>query len=188
MPAQAIKVTPTEGKGGKIDWELCHKAPGKAEVCGDAVNGYPVIDLGPNAGGNSGHQRFTVTIDDVQKLGITFSSDPLWIQANTKPTKHTIDPIQIYDVEQTSPTVLKFKDKNKDDPVTLVYQLNFVGADQKPVTSIDPDIRNGGTTITSYDQATILLAGAGLALLLGAIWLSIRSIRNRRNLNTGGHP
>lgn len=183
MPKQLITVTPSKGQGTQIDWTMCHTAPGKAQVC-SPKNVFPVIDLGPNAGGNSGHQRFTVTINDVQKLGITFSSDPLWIQANTKPTKHTIDPIQIYDVEQTSPTVLRFKDKNKDDPVTLVYQLNFVGDDKKAVTSIDPDIRNGGTTINN-NQTAYLLAGAGLVLLLAAMWLSIRSIRSRRNLNSG---
>ncbi len=182
MPAQIITVTPSKGNGNKIDWTMCHTAPGKTEVC-SPKNVYPPITVGQNSGSNAGAQVFTVTINDVNKLGITYSSDPLWIQANSKPKSPVIDP-QIFDVTP-SPTKLIFKDKNDGGPVTLVYQLNFVGANKKPVTAIDPDIKNGGTTV-NYSQTTMLLAGAGLVLLLAAMWLSIRSIRRRRDLNAGG--
>jgi hypothetical protein len=182
MPAQNITVTPSKGNGNKIDWTMCHTAPGKTELC-SSKNVFPAINVGTNSGTNAGAQVFTVTINDVNKLGITFSSDPLWIQANSKPKAPVID-AQIFDVTP-NPAKLIFKDKNDGGPVTLVYQLNFVGADQKPVTAIDPDIKNGGTTV-SYDQTTVLVAVVGLAFLLVAIYLSIRTIRQRRELQSGG--
>lgn len=180
MPAQLIKVTPSKAQGGKIDWTLCHTAPGAGEVCGNS-NNYPVVVLGKG----SGEHLFTVTINDPAKLGIAFSSDPLWIQANTKPTKPVIDANQVIDVTP-SPTKLIFKDKNTGTPVDLVYQLNFVGPNQKPVTAIDPEIKNGGTTVVGYDQTSLVLGGVALVFLLAAIWLSIRAIRQRRQLNSGG--
>jgi hypothetical protein len=184
MPAQNITVTPSKGSGNKIDWTMCHTAPGKNEPC-SSKNVFPAINVGTNSGTNAGAQVFTVTINDVNKLGISFSGDPLWIQANSKPKTHVID-AQIFDVTP-NPAKLIFKDKNDGGPVTLVYQLNFVGADQKPVTAIDPDIKNGGTTV-SYDQTTVLVAVVGLAFLLVAIYLSIRTIRQRRELQSGGRP
>lgn len=184
MPAQLITVTPSKGPGSKISWELCHKAPQKAEVCGKQ-NNYPVVILGRNSGQNAGDQVFTVTINDKHNLGIKFSSDPLWIQAATKPTSPVIDSSQIHSVTPGA-TQLIFKDKNDGAPVTLVYQLNFVGADNKPVTAIDPDIKNGGTTIAGSEQMTMLVAGAGLLLLLAAIWLSLRAMRRRTQTNVDG--
>jgi hypothetical protein len=184
MPAQNITVTPSKGNGNKIDWTMCHTAPGKTELC-SPKNVYPPITVGKNTGTNAGTQVFTVTINDANKLGISFSGDPLWIQPNSKPKTHVIDTTQIFDVTPT-PAKLIFKDRNDGGPVTLVYQLNFVGADQKPVTSIDPDIKNGGTTIAAYDQTTVLVAVASLAFLLVAIYLSIRTIRQRRELQSGG--
>lgn len=184
MPAQLITVTPSTGPGGKIDWELCHKAPKKADVCGKQ-NNYPDIILGKNSGQNAGDQVFTVKINDKHNLGIKFSSDPLWIQADTKPKSPVIDSSQIHSVTPGAKQLI-FKDKNDGGPVTLVYQLNFVDADNKPVTAIDPDIKNGGTTIVGSAQMTMLVAGAGLLLLLAAIWLSMRAARRRRELNSGG--
>jgi hypothetical protein len=194
MPAQGITVTPAKATGGNIVWELCHKAPSKPEVCGDATKGYPPVILGHNSGTNSGDQVFTVTINDVNKLGINFSSDPLWIQPNSKPKSHVIDQTQIFGVTPVppaAPTKLIFKDKNDGNPVKLVYQLNFVGADHKPVASIDPDIRNGGTTIIGgggQSTAAVVVAAAGLLLLLAAIVMSIRAIRRQRQSNPGGRP
>lgn len=186
MPAQIITVTPSKGNGTKIDWTMCHTAPGKTEVC-SPKNVYPPITVGHNSGSNAGAQVFTVTINDVNKLGINFSSDPLWIQANSKPKSHVID-AQIFDVTP-NPTKLVFKDKNDGGPVTLVYQLNFVGADQKPVTSIDPDIKNGGTTVVGGDsQAMTVVLVVGLAVLAAALWFGFRAIRRNTERNSGGRP
>ena len=173
MPAQLMRVIPAKAKDGEIQWTLCHQAPAKSEVCGVEPN-YPTVILGKN----TGEHVFTVTIDDPNNLGITFSGDPLWIQAKTKPKQHVIDQNQIFDVTP-GPAKLVFKDRNKDDPVLLVYQLNFVGGDQKPVKPIDPDIRNGGTTIDGDNQTALLLAGIALLMLLGAIWLSLVAVRRK---------
>ena len=164
MPAQTITVTPSKAQNGQIEWTLCHKAPGKAEVCGGA-NGYPDVVLGKG----SGQHDFTVKINDPNNLGISFSADPLWIQPNTKPTKHVIDANQITGVAPGAKQLV-FKDKNKGKPVDLIYQLNFIGPDQKPVSSIDPAIKNGGTTIFGAMETAALLVGGAVLLALAVFW------------------
>ena len=173
-----VRVIPAAAKDGSIDWTLCHNGPSEPEVCGQEPF-YPVIELKPNSG-----YHFHVDIDDKDNLGVTFSGDPLWIQANTKPTQHVID-AQIRDVTPGS-TTLKFFDRNKGDPVDLVYQLNFVGRDKQPVESIDPTIKNGGTTFVGYDQTSLVLGGVALVFLIAAVWLSIRAMRHRSEPNSGG--
>ena len=186
MPTQNFEATPTL-KSGKVSWKLCHTNP-DPDVCGNSKATYPDITLGRGTGKHT--IEFTIT-NDQTGLGIKFSDDPLWIKKGGQPTGPVIDP-QIEPPTGKGTAVLSFVDKNskpdKADPgeYVLKYQLNFVDKDNKKVTSIDPDIKNGGTTITNYDQATMLLAGAGLVLLLAAIWLSIRSIRRRRELNADG--
>ncbi len=183
MPAHKVTLTPSEGKAG-IEWQLCHKGPNTAQKCGPAHSS--VIDVGRNEGTNKGDQVFTMTINDKYNLGLKFSSDPLWIQAGPKPTTPVIDTSQIHSVTPT-PNKIIFKDRNDGGPVTLMYALNFLDNNNGTVT-IDPAIKNGGTNIADNSQTTLLLAGAGLALLLAAIWLSIRSMRRRRDLNAGGRP
>lgn len=173
MPAQLIKVTPTKAKDGQIEWTLCHKPPAKPEGCGVEPN-YPAVILDKD----SGEHVFTVTINDPSNLGVIFSTDPLWIQANTKPKQHVIDNKQIFDVTPGS-TKLVFKDRNEGNPVDLIYQLNFVGADQKPVTAIDPDIKNGGSTVDDYNQTALLLGVIALFMLVGAIWLGVVAMRRK---------
>lgn len=164
MPAQLITVTPSAAKNGQIEWTLCHKAPQKAEMCGTS-NGYPDVVLAKG----SGQHVFTVNINDPENLGISFSTDPLWIQPNSKPTKHVIDANQIVAVAPGAKKLV-FTDKNKGKPVDLIYQLNFVGPDQKPVTSIDPAIKNGGTTVVGAMEIAAVLVGGAVLLALAVLW------------------
>ena len=189
MPTQNFEATPTLNTSGKVSWKLCHTNP-NPDVCGVSKSTYPDITLGRGSGKHT--IEFAITGDQTG-LGIKFASDPLWIKKGSQPTGPGVDS-QIETLMGNGTTALSFFDKNsKPDqanpaPYVLKYQLNFVDKDNKKVTSIDPDIKNGGTTITSYDQATMLLAGAGLLLLLAAIWMSVRSMRRRRELNAGGRP
>jgi hypothetical protein len=186
MPTQNFQAKPTLDKSGNVSWELCHTNP-NPDDCGDSKATYPDITLGKGTGKHT--IKFTIT-DDQTGLGIKFSDEPLWIKKGGQPTGPGGDP-QIEPPTGNGTQVLTFVDKNsKPDkadpgPYVLTYQLNFVDKDNKKVTSIDPDIRNGGTT-KSFDQTTMLIAGAGLVLLLAAVLLSIRSMRRRREVNAGG--
>ena len=189
MPTQNFEAKPTLDKSGNVSWTLCHMNP-NPDKCGVSKATYPDITLGRGTGKHT--IEFKIT-NDQTGLGIKFADDPLWIKKGGQPTGPGVDP-QIEPPTGKGTSVLTFVDKNsKPDqadpgPYVLKYQLNFVDKDNKKVTSIDPDIKNGGTTITGGNQTAYMLAGAGLVLLLAAIWLSIRSIRRRRELNSDGRP
>jgi hypothetical protein len=185
MPTQSFEATPTL-KNGKVTWKLCHKNP-DPDDCGVSKATYPDITLVRGSGKHT--IEFTIT-NDQTGLGIKFANEPVWIKKGAQPTGPGVDS-QIEPPTGNGTTVLTFVDKNsKPDqqdpaPYVLKYQLNFVDKDNKKVTSIDPDIKNGGTTVTGGNQTAYLLAGAGL-LLLVALWLTIRSMRRSRDLNAGG--
>ena len=173
MGAQVIEVTPASGQGGAIDWTLCYN-----QKCGGAGN-YPAVDLAAK----SGAHMMIVTIKDPANLGIGFDpQDPLWIQANSKPTGPIVGPnSQISDVTRANKITLVFMDKNKGPGMTLKYQLNFVGADNQKVTPIDPDIRNGGGTVALFGaaEAAAFFIGAAVSLVLAVLWF--RRVAARRN-------
>ena len=149
---------------GQPNWEL------------EVVNGnkggpgnYPAVNVQEKKSA-----EFEIKIVDGN--GITFSGDPIWIQAGTaKPTQHVVDP-QITDISGQNSTKLKFEDANSGDAMTLTYRLNF--SDGAP--SLDPIIQNGGgggPPRSDYD--VVLYAGA--VLLLGALLLVLfrGKLRNR---------
>ena len=185
MANQDFEARPTLDSNGKVSWTLCHMNP-NPDDCGNSKATYPDITLPKGSGKHT--ITFKITGDQTG-LDIKFAGDPVWIKKGSQPTGPGVDS-QIETPIGQGTTVLTFVDKNskpdKADPgaYVLKYQLNFVDKDNKKVTSIDPDIRNGGTTIAS-NQTTMLLAGAGLVLLLAAMWLSIRSIKRRRQVGSG---
>ena len=186
MPTQNFEATPTLDKSGNVSWTLCHTNP-NPPVCGDSKATYPDIELVKDSGKNT--IKFKIT-NDQTNLGLKFANDPLWIKKGSQPTGPVVDG-QIESLQGHGTPELTFVDKNskpnKANPAEYVlkYRLNFVDKDNKKVTSIDPDIKNGGTTV-GFNQTTLLLAGAGLVLLLAAMWLSIRAIRQRRETSAGG--
>lgn len=144
-----MEVTPIV-HNGEPNWELTIVGSGKKGGPGS----YPEVAVSAKKAGD-----FEITI--VNGNGITFSTDPIWIQAGkAKPTAPVIDP-QITDISGQNSTKLKFKDANSGLPMDLTYQLNF-NNDAPP---LDPVILNGGGGGQSFD--TFLYAGA--VLLLGAL-------------------
>jgi hypothetical protein len=159
-------------ENGKQTWELEVKNSGKKGGPGH----YPPVDLQANFGGN-----FTVTIEDGN--GVTFSKDPIWIQAGSaKPTVPVID-TQITKIKGQDSTVLKFHDANSGNPMTLTYVLNFnSGAPQ-----LDPIIQNGGGG--PPPQSNFVLYGAGVILLAAlAIFLLRRLLKNPGGPIESGNP
>lgn len=68
-------------------------------------------------------------------------------------------------------TQLTLQDRNKDDPIDFLYQLNFVDSTTgQAVTSIDPEIKNGGGT-QGFDwyQYALLGAVAGAVLCIAFV-------------------
>jgi hypothetical protein len=150
-----MEVTPIV-HDGQPNWELTIVDTGKKGGPGS----YPEVAVSQKKTGD-----FEITI--INGNGITFSGDPIWIQAGkAKPTAHVIDP-QITDISGQNSTKLKFKDANSGLPMDLTYRLNFSN-DAPP---LDPIILNGGGGGQSYDY---LLYGAAV-FLLGALLLALFS-------------
>lgn len=182
MDKEYITLIPTP-VNNSIQWTMIHNSH-----VGQGGN-YPDIDLS-----NPKNYQITYTIADINKLGIKFDPkvvDPvskpkainaIWIVEGSGTQKHAgAYPSQIDQVKlQKAGTELVITDKNTE-AVTLTYQLNFVGPTTLgEITSIDPEIRNGGGN-TGYfynvDIINVILGGAVLALT-ALLWVS--HLRNRR--------
>jgi len=143
-----ITVTPHKEHGKNV-WELEVVASGKKGGPGN----YPPVKVEEKFGGD-----FQITILDGD--GVTFSNDPIWIQAGTnKPAPHVIDS-QIKNIKGKGITELTFHDENSGLPMTLTYQLNFSDG-----SKLDPVILNGGGTVPPRSYSDYLLVG-GVAILV----------------------
>jgi hypothetical protein len=166
MPNVSFKATATVN-GGVVSWKLCHIDPPNPN-CGNAKSPFPDIVLGANKGA----YHFKFDIEQPPGLGLKFSNDPIWIKEGSQPTGPIVEGITPPIVQPS--TTLKFTDLNdrpnnsEPDPVILKYQLNFTDQNNKAVTSIDPDITNGGTTTRSWDFADYMLP-VGASLLAGIV-------------------
>lgn len=165
--------------GGSLDWYLCHDG-----TCGGP--GHPTVKAYPVVTVDNGvmDTLFVVNIAEPSK-GITFantSSDPhngddaIYVTPGSgqHPGQGNNSHGQIHNITLATPTTLAFNDKNSWKG-TLSYALNFQRGGQ-PVTSIDPDIRNGGggggnvTLSQLADAFTYLAIGAVvIALIAGAV-------------------
>lgn len=181
MASEKLQATPTKDAGGNISWKLCDaKVP---TDCG-TLGSNPVTALPHSFFPKTYNFEITVT-NDQTGLGIVFAPDPpsppgkddgpLWIQANTKPSEFATDS-HISSQSGGGTTSLKFQDKNKGSAVDLQYRLNFVDSAGKKVTSIDPEIKNGGSTISFASSATVAIIGGVvlLALLITGVRALIR--------------
>lgn len=162
-----LTATPTITNGQVISWDLCYVTSSKNDCgTGKTSSPYPKVDLPANSGDH------TIKIDIVNGGGITFSQDPIWIQQDVKPTSHVIAPtsqINPAKITGAGTTELKFHDANVGDAMLLKYRLNF--ANGNGVMVIDPDIQNGGKSMSwSSQSATWLIAGGVAIALVLLIW------------------
>jgi hypothetical protein len=181
--------------GNKVSWELCHldfpNQPKPDQDCGTSKVNYPDVSLAKGQGAYP--FQFTIVNDQTGK-GIKFAEGPLVIKKGEPfgPGKDK----QIGDVFGDGTKVLKFTDLNSlpntnhPAPVTITYGLHFTDQNENPVTSIDPDITNGGTNIVEpgdggfwqgggYSEHLLpaslgLIAGVVLTLLFQAIRRNLR--------------
>lgn len=161
MSMHPITVSPTKNANGLIEWTLTY-----GKQSGKKPGEYPVVKL--SEGGTN--ERFKITLID-PSLGIKFSADPLWIQANTCPTSPGIDHCQI-DKFEPGETIIKFRDLNQNAPVSMWYRLNFdvPGLNPgDPGTYLDPEIKNGGNGGPGFNK---VLALASIAAAVAAAFVA----------------
>ncbi len=169
----------TLDNNNKVQWELCLREPADQAACGKTKADYPDIWLEAN----KGEYDFKFSITDQTNLGIKFAgTNPIWIKkGNQQPTKPGVD-------GQVKPNTLKGHgtgtlefvdlnskpDKTQPNPYKMKYQLNFTDRIGNQVTSIDPDITNGGTN-QFYEPGGPGLFDPGSSafwLLIGSIFLA----------------
>lgn len=125
---QGVDLTPLTGGPGN-DWTVSHNGQS-----GNNPSTYPHVQV-PHLGG-AYLLHFTIQGNN----SITFSSDPIWVQANSKPSVHALDSQITAVVRSNTGKELFVLDQNTGNPATLYYRLNFIGHDQ-----VDPIIDNGGS-------------------------------------------
>lgn len=184
-----FEVTPTL-KNGKVEWEMCRIHNGQKLDCGKSNGNYPNVTLETGKGAYT--FKVSITGDQTGK-GIKFAANDALVIKKGEPSGPGTEK-QIGTPSGGGNKVLTFVDKNsmpnKDhpDPVVISYGLNFTDKNNIPVTSIDPDIKNGGTTIIEPPPGGDGLAGGwsfadylpafGLGLLAGIVLtLLMRNLR-----------
>ena len=174
-----IEVTP-KLINNVISWKLCYTNPDtKTTTCGGPPN-YVTVEVAEG----KHDQLFFINIKNPPNLGITFPptlGEALWIQADDKPLNPVLEPkSQILQPIRVNDSILFFSDKNNGSKKVQKYQLNFVDSNNnnKSVTAIDPDIKNGGGRVILYGAAELLGAFViGAALVLAIATLRIRKMR-----------
>lgn len=117
---------------------------------------YPQVTV-PN--GTNANFKYTI----INTPGVTFGSDPIWIQAGTtKPTQPGVDGHFNVPPGQNG-TTLNFHDNNKGNGETLSYVLRFSDG-----TTLDPIINNGGGG-PGYNWNMAYYALGAVALIVLAI-------------------
>jgi hypothetical protein len=154
----------------------------------------PVIDLPPA----SGKHKISFTIANPEGTNIKFagysapgqkSDDALWLRV--KQPGQAKKKGQDLGGQIDTPKIQKqgyqlVFDDNNDNPaaITFEYQLNFVDANTNlPVTSIDPDLKNGGGGNVSYwmEPVAYLIGG----ILIGSILVALVGRMRHRSRHAG---
>ena len=152
MQEKFLYVFPKQASNGSIAFKL-------GETRQPPAPGSPIPKV--HLDKNSGKCLFTVTIEDVNNLGVEYTNDPLWAGEDCPcPPPQGINTDQIYDVQRLSDNQISFVDRNKGKDRTIVYQLNMIAGSQP--CPFDPEIKNGGGTGNLY---AYLLGGAALVAL-----------------------
>lgn len=166
--AEIITLTPSVGEDGALSWTMCHN-----QKCGGPANGtaYPQIDI-PNGAKNP---LLIFTIEGENSIVFRRGTDPndaseaFYVEPGKgkNPKKGHKSDGQFDNITLLNGKALVFNDKNTKD-IFLSYKLHFQQGGQA-VTSIDPDIKNGGgggSGITGTNYALVgAVAGALVCLL-----------------------
>ena len=163
--AEIITVTPSEGPDGSLLWTMCHN-----NKCGGTAEGtvYPQIDI------PKGAKNPLMVFSIEGEHGIIFrkaaspydASEAFYVEPGKgkNPKKGVSSDGQLENVTLVNGKTLVANNKNSK-PIWLSYKLHFQ-QNNKPVTSIDPDIKNGGGGGSGIDASNFLV-GASSAVVIG---------------------
>ncbi len=130
---QEVTIQPLAGGSGN-KWNVGHKGHSSSDP-----KDYPHVNLPTDGGPYLIHFVISNPGNSVRFV----QNDPVWVQPNSKPGTHVIDPQIAAVVVSSDGKELFVLDKNDNypSPQSLYYQLNTTGHG-----SVDPIIDNGGTT------------------------------------------
>ncbi len=153
---KGVEISPDSTSPKK--WKLKHD--GKE---GTKPSDYPVIHLKKD----DGPHLIVFTIKNGS--GITFSSDPIWVQEGVVPPsqKSGSDQIPTWKVRDAGKKLVVFDWNDNAQQTDLAYRLNFNGAGP-----LDPIIRNGGGTGQPIHGFLPPLSAAHIAIAAAALLLA----------------
>lgn len=159
-----------------VSWKLCLKNPPNSapEVCGDGSASAPFPNISLDQNKPNYTLQFKIVNDNTQK-NIQFATDALSIKKG-EPVGPGL-PKQIGGENGNGTKLFTFTDANSlpnnahPTAVTISYGLNFTDKDGNAVTSIDPDITNGGTNRASFADYLLPVAVAFAAGILFTLLL-----------------
>lgn len=155
----AVTATNTTGP-----WKVIHDGNSSAQSAS-----YPAVVL-PQYDG-----PYAITFKITGDPNVTFSNDPIWVQAGNKPKMHVIDSQITVHPGAAGTRELTITDANSNTPtqppLKLYYRLNFNG--DLPHRKLDPIILNGGGVKPQFElslvQVTELAFAAFVAFFLARV-------------------
>jgi len=170
-----LEATPTIVAGQVTAWKLCRTDTPK-QLCGDGTpqSPYPDVPLQKDTG--AGH--FKISIIGSNDIVFAPKGGPIWAHEKGSPNGPGTD-LQLHSIGAGGGKALTFVDINtrpskaqpSPDPYVIHYQLNFVDKQGKPVKSLDPDIPNGGKTLTgpSLSASSLIITSAVVAAIVALV-------------------
>ena len=143
---QEVQLTPLNGGPGH-NWNVGHDGKN-----GSDPSTYPIVSLPEKSGPYIVH--FTIQGPGSIKFA---STDPVWVQAGSKPTTSVLDAQVAGVVQSADGRELFVLDKNSGNNAQLYYRLNFNGHG-----FLDPIIDNGGGNFMVFSTLQYVEAGIGL--------------------------
>lgn len=178
MQVEFLQVKPVQ-VGSNIQLQMCH-----GTVCGNSPGTYPDVTLDPGTGSHV----IIVSIAN-PTLGVTFDDDALWVKPNhgSPPHKMLDSAGQIPGFTKANDTTIFFTDANNNNQsngwLTLGYALRFKGP--TGALTIDPDIKNGGGTSTSYSSFQTASLVIGIATLAAILFVAFQQFALKQLLGNG---
>jgi hypothetical protein len=169
-----LEATPTIVGGQVTAWKLCRTDPPKSCGDGSAQNPYPAVPLPTGTG--AGH--FNISITGTNDIVFAPKGGPIWAHEKGSPNGPGTDG-QLQSIGAGGGKVLTFVDINTrpskaqptPNPYVIHYQLNFVDKQGNTVKSLDPDIPNGGKTLTgpSLGATSLIITSAVVAAIVALV-------------------
>lgn len=171
---EIVTLRPSVADDGAVQWTMCHNIPNNQKCGGPAMGtAYPQIDI-PHGAQNP---LVIFTIEGENNIifrkapNPTDASEAFYVEPGKgkNPGKGHKSDNQFDNITVLNGKSLIFNDKNTRD-IFLSYKLHFQQGGQA-VTSIDPDIKNGGGGGHGFTWTSYALVGAVAGALLCVLFV-----------------